>query len=225
MDETPTEQIQSEPNSSSDTPSFRTVRHREGKGKKTLVIVLVVLGVLLIGGGLFFFIGNRARQSEPTPTPSSQLEVMETVEPEPTSTSEPANREEISIDVQNGTGIAKEASYLQGILKEMGYSQVSLGNADNQSYEDAVVTFSSGLPSSVVSEITDKLESVYGGVETKTGSSSKDIVIITGLRKGVTPVPKSTSTPTPAVSATKTPVSSPTPTPSPTVSPSPTPSP
>jgi len=148
-----------------------------------------------------------------TPTPSSQEDLFTppAVEESQTATPSPVAKAEVTIQIQNGTGITGEASYLQGILKSLGYSDIKTGNAATQDATTTSITFKSSLSQAVVDEITTKLKTLYDKVETKTSSSTTyDVVIVTGLRKGATAKPSATATST----STSTPTSSPSATPS-----------
>jgi len=110
------------------------------------------------------------------------------------------------------SGISGEAAYLQGQLRSLGYTDIILGNAASQDHEATEVTFKSGLNEQAIDELTEKLKGLYDDVNVKASSTqTKDVVIITGLRKGQTPRPSATATPTASPTAT----SSPTPAPSP----------
>ncbi|OGM05771.1 hypothetical protein A2125_01120 [Candidatus Woesebacteria bacterium GWB1_43_5] len=182
---------------------------KKSKRKKFLILFII----LAIGGlGVFLIInGISSGESSATPTPlPSTPGLIRT--PTPSSTpKEEVDKAGISVKILNGTGIAKEASFLQTKLEGLGYKKIESGNADSQNYTDAQVTFADDLPEAIVKEITDLLEDVYKKSSTKTSKTlGMDIQIITGLRAGQTP--KATSTPTASSSSTPTP----TPTPSPT---------
>ncbi len=196
------------------TPASQTqvrypVNQPKPKSKKTFAVILMALSLLLIGGGVFYFLGQKSSSTvEPTPTGEetfgAETSFEEEVEPTETASPKPVDKEAIKIQIFNGTGIPKEASYLQGVLKELGYTKIEVANSEKQDYEDTEVTFSKSLDSAVVTEITTQLEKIYKNVETTTSStSSVDIKIITGLRKGATP--KASSTATPKTSPTATP--------------------
>lgn len=179
------------------------------KGKSNKWIFIVV-GLLILGGGGIYFFTRGAKEEETMPSPT--VSGVETSTPEPTPTATPANKKDISIEVQNGTGIPGEAAYLQGVLKNLGYSDIKAGNASSQDATKTTVTFGKSVPESIKKEITDKLEGVYKDVEVKTSSTqSVDVLIVTGLRKGATAKPSPTATPKPT--------SSPSPSPTPTASP------
>lgn len=180
-------------------------RKKGGIGKFLIIILgLAILGV--IGFLVFKGVGGEA---SPTATPSveSISGSDQSSGGEPTPSPEPVDKETVSVKIENGTGIAGEAGYLQGILANLGYTKIEVGNADSQDNTATQITFSADLSQQVIDEITKKLESVYQEVKTVTSSSktSSDIVIVTGLRKGATPKPTATEAPTATDAPTPTP--------------------
>ena len=184
----------------------------KGKSNKWL---FVVIGLLILGGGGIYFFSRGAKEEETLPSPT--VGGVETSTPESTPTATPANKKDISIEVQNGTGISGEAVYLQGVLKTLGYSDIKAGNAESQDAAKTTVTFGKSVSQAIKDEITKKLEEVYKDVDVKTSSTqSVDVLIVTGLRKGATAKPSPTATPKPTSSPTASPSATPTPTPTPT---------
>jgi hypothetical protein len=181
------------------------------------VIIIVVILALFGAGGWFLFGGDQGESESELEITDTQIEEFEdTTTPTPKKVQ--IDRSEVEIEVLNGTGIAKEASYLQGKLRDLGYTEIETGNASDQDYEEAIVTFSSSLAEEAVDEITEELEDIYPELETKTSKSlDVDVQVITGLRKGQSlPTPEPTATPTPEVTATTTPTPTTTPSPTPT---------
>lgn len=182
-------------------------KKKGGVGKFIIIFLgLAILGVI----GFLVFKGVGGGEATPTETPSvesmsgssDQTSMTETPSPEP------VDKSSVSIKVENGTGIAGEAGYLQGVLANLGYTKIEAGNADTQDNSSTQVTFSADLSQSVIDEITNKLESLYEKVETKTSSTqtSSDVIIVTGLRKGATPKPAAdTTTESPSPTPTSTP--------------------
>jgi len=200
-------------------PVSSKIKPKSKSGK----LVFIILGVVILIGGIIFFVSRGKDESEDLVSPTPGFDNLETFTPTPIETAEPINKEEVSIQVLNGSGISGEAGYLQGQLKTLGYDDIEVGNADDQDQEVTTVTFSKELDSANISVITDKLEAIYKEVDVKTSSTQKsDAVIITGLRKGATPKPSETptasptATPTTTATPTETPTESPTPTPTPT---------
>ncbi len=193
------------------------------RGKKTIGLVLFLISLVVIGGAVFYFVSlqkgteQKEQQKSPEPFVVQESESLPTPTEEAT-TEEVVDKKSISISVLNGTGITGEAAYLQDKLESLGYTNVKVGNALKQDYEETVVKFSSSLSKSVVDEITSELNKIYKSVKTQTGGTgSFDIEITTGLRSGQTPKPSATTTivptSTPKATTTPTPTQSPTPTP------------
>jgi len=175
---------------------------------------LLIIGILILVGILGFVIyKNASKGSETTltqPTPYDNLTTSDQNQATTVATATPAafDRSKIKVQIQNGTGIAGEAAYLQTQLKGLGYTSVSVANSAQQNLTTAQVSFSSSLSQSAVDELTNELNSIYQNVtSTNSASPTYDVVIITGLRKGATAKPSATPTSTPAA----TPTASPTP--------------
>lgn len=195
-------------------------KEKKGKGKKVLIIFFILLLLAALGVGAWYVLSEPQVEIDEV---TSELSVSPTPSPSPSPTSAPIQREEIKINVLNGTGISGEAGLLQDELEDLGYSDIEVGNADETDYEATQVTFSDKLSEEAVEEILEKLKEMYSEVEDDVSISIEDydIQIITGLRKGVTPKPTaakatatptssaSNTTPTDSVSATTTPTQTP----------------
>ena len=185
--------------------------------KKTNTLVFIILGIVILVGGIIFFVTKGNKESElVSPTPTSEGIIINT--PSATETPEPVDKVDVAIEILNGTGISGEAGYLQGKLRDLGYTDIEVGNADEQDQTVTTVTFSTDLDEANKNEIQAELEKLYEDVTVKTLSSiSVDVSIVTGLKKGATPKPSATATPEP--SATSTATASPTASPPPSASP------
>jgi len=205
--------------------SFPTVgEQKKSGGAKTVLIIGILILVAILGFVIYKSADKKTTEDTSIPTsfdnlttPSSDTTVQ-TVSPAPSTT--PAavktDKTKVQIQVQNGTGITGDAAYLQTQLTTLGYTNIKVGNSDS-TVTTTTVTFSGTLDSSVVTEITQKLNSLYQTVTTKTSSTATfDVIVITGLRKGVTPKPSSTATPSASVKPSVTPSASPSKSPSPT---------
>jgi hypothetical protein len=162
---------------------------------KRIVIIFIVIALVLVAVG--FFISREEKlvlSPVSTPTPSEEAT--------PTPSPEPINKEDIKIEVLNGTEIAGEAAFLQSQLGDLGYEDIEIGNADSQDFVATKVVFSPEVSDTVKNEILDKLDDLYEDVETDTSSMDTfDIQVTIGYRKDHAPTPTkdagSTSTPTP----------------------------
>lgn len=181
----------------------------EPKKKSPLVpiIIIIILLGLVVGGFLLLRGGSQpATESSSTPEPNIIIE-----QPSP-SPSPSVNKAEIKIKVLNGTGMSGEAGILKDKLTAAGFTDVEAGNASRQDYTDVQVSFASSVPEEIRSELVALLNSLYTGVDEKSGvGTGFDVEIITGLRKGITPKPAASPTSSPKVSPTASPTASPKP--------------
>lgn len=165
-------------------------------GSKWLIIFIILL--ILGGAGIYFFTKSAAEPIA-TPTPSFNVTPIEdkaTSTPVATKSPEPAKKDDVSIEIQNGTGITGEAKLLSDKLKALGYSDITAGNASSTDNTATTVTFSKSLSQSIQDELKKELESFYKEVNVKTSSTQKsDVVIITGLRGTQTTKPAQSATP------------------------------
>lgn len=211
---------------STDASSFSSGAKPKEKSRKTLLIVLILAAILLIGGGIYFLVTGGEGEVTETPMPTPELIVEET----PTPTEEAAEDGgevdyTIDIQIQNGTGISGEASYLEGELTDAGYKNIETGNADKTDYTAAIATYKSSINKATRDSINKVLVTTYSDVKWVSGSpGSADVQIITGLRKGATAKPSGTPVKSPTGTPKPTPKGSATPTPTGTKTPTPTPS-
>lgn len=213
------EEVQEKPSfqQGSNGVSFPSVNQQpKSRGPKTILIAGILILVAILGFVVYKSATKNAGMStEPTPFDNMTTSSEDTMTPStPSATTAPkaADKSGVSISVQNGTGIAGEAAYLQTQLKNLGYTDVTAGNASSQDATTTTVVFSKDLADSIVTEITQELNSLYQKVTTSTSSSATtDIVVTTGLRKGATAKPS--AVPTTAATASPSPSTSPTATP------------
>lgn len=191
--------------------SFPTVgQPQKSGGAKTLLIVGILILVAILGFVIYKSATKKGEVASTEPTPFDNLTQPSSDQTgtaaSPTATPKAVDKSKVAIQVQNGTGIPGEAAYLQTQLGNLGYTNIKVGNAATQNLTATQVTFSSSLDASVVSEITQKLKTIYQSVTvTNSGTTTFDVVIVTGLRTGATPRPSAT----PSAAATPTPTATP----------------
>lgn len=177
----------------------------KNNGSKWIIIFIVLL--VLGGAGIFFFTSS-ANKPIATPTPSFGVvpidnKVTPTTVAIPTKSPEPVVKTDISIEIQNGTGIPGEAKLLSDKLKSLGYSDITAGNAPTTDNTETTVTFLKTLSQSAQDELKKELESFYKTVNVKTSSTQKsDVVVVTGLRGTQTSKPAGSATPKASAAAT-----------------------
>jgi len=211
------EDVQNQPEEVQVTPPQPTSYSVEPKTKSSgSKWILIFIGLLILGGVGIFFFTKSENEVVPTPTPSFNVTPIDNeTTPAPTKSPEPVKKDDVSIEIQNGTGITGEAAFLQTKLKALGYTDIKVGNASSTDNTVTAITFSKTLSQTVQDEIKTELEKIYKEVSVKTSSTQKsDIVIVTGLRSGQTSKPASSVTPKPSgsASATATPTATSTPT-------------
>lgn len=191
--------------------SYQQPLKAKNSGAKWLIIFILLL--VLGGAGIYFF-SKSANEPIATPTPSFGVVPIDT----PSATSTPLStlvaidRDEVTIEILNGTGITGEAKLLSDRLEKLGYSEITAANADTTDNTATTVTFSKDLSQAIQDEIKKELESFYKEVNVKTSTTQKsDVVIITGLRSGQTSKATSSATPKATSSATPKPSTSPIP--------------
>lgn len=211
--------------SSEKTPvSFPELKKKEKNSPFGLIIIIVVLALILGGGGFMLYANKDSLpfiSANPTPTPTPLLlkasptpieEITLTPTPEPVK-ADVVDKDTISINVLNGTGIAGEAKVMRDYLMTLGYSDITVGNASSQNYMITEIIYSTNVPEALINELVSGLQKKYQEVKSKKGIPSKgDIEIIVGYKKGYSPSPTATSTtrlsptitPTKAVGVTST---------------------
>lgn len=89
-----------------------------------LIVVLFIFGVT----GWVFYLTNRYAEK----TTQEEITLEEGITEEPTATPAPAQleREEITLEILNGSGVAGAAGDMAEIFEALGYEVVEIGNAD-----------------------------------------------------------------------------------------------
>jgi hypothetical protein len=183
--------------------SMRTLSRNKPPQRIWLIIILVV--VIIIAATLFMLSRPKSESEESNQEPEETTLDTFTFEdneetPSPTPTQAEIDKTKIAIRILNGTGIAKQAAFLEGELIKIGYENFTVGNAETQDKETTTATFSSDVPTQARQEVFDRLEELYQRVETETKEMDDvDILIIVGVKKGQT-LPSPTVSPTPATS-------------------------
>ena len=176
--------------------------------KKLLVLVLVLV---LIGGLLYFgsrYLGSSDEEStieestefiptaviEPTvdestqePTPEEDEDTSPTPKPTGSSSSDSQDeasgldRADLTVEVQNGSGVAGVASEMGDFLTGLGYKLGSTGNADNFDYENIEIRVTSAKKDFLPLLKSDIGKSyTVGNTSSNLTNSSSDALIIVG---------------------------------------------
>ena len=152
-------------------------------------VYIIPLGLVI---GFLLFAANHVWKTVTTdfsgvparPSPKQQALLQVSQSPTETPTPEPAEstaREDISVHVLNGSGVAGAAGKVADLLREKGYTKVTTGNADEYTYTD--ITIRAGGENKALSEQvkTDLEEDLtIAGVETADIASASDVEVIVG---------------------------------------------
>lgn len=186
----------------------------EGNNTKWVIAIIGVVIIVIIGLVFILMSPGGGGKGSASPSPNGNaLQAVPTNSPEPTPSAQPTptpasvNRDEISIEVLNGTGKVGDAGFLKGELVDLGYKEISTGNADQQNQEQTTAIFSTDLNQSYADEITNLLKTLFEDVRVRKQSlSDVDVRLTTGTRKqSATASTKPSSSPTPTASPTATP--------------------
>jgi hypothetical protein len=175
---------------------------KEKPAKKIFKKALVFLGIVSILGGFGFILyrispgllnlvkNGSPKDSAITTTDASEtpsfIQFADEVETNKVATTveEDINKEDVSIQILNGTGVAGLAGATAKTLEEAGYANTSVGNAATQGQAETVVQYSSEITQEMLSELTNILGTRFARVNTTTHSSEIEpdymIIITTG---------------------------------------------
>jgi hypothetical protein len=153
-------------------------------GKYILLLIPLLLILAALGGGIYVFTkGVAAPSEEATPEPT----IEETITPSPTPTATPSKADlaKYAIALQNGSGIAGEATKAQKVLTDAGFKVSSIGNAKTYDYEETIIKAKSGINQAYLSQLSTTLGKTYevGENETLAESEKTDILVIVGKTK------------------------------------------
>lgn len=174
-------------------------------------LVFIIIALAILGGivfGAYKFLGSRGKKEEasvtptptefvfptdtPAPTPTPEVKPSPSISPTKTPTPKPSinpidkttglDRSKLSIEILNGSGTAGVAKKAADILKNLGYSVTSTGNADNFNYETTTIEVKSTKSDYLVLLKKDLTNSYSIGTSSSTlsASVSADARIIVG---------------------------------------------
>lgn len=120
------------------------------------------------------------------PTPTVEITPTEEVTPTPLASNNKdsdtsLDRSSLTIEIQNGSGVAGAATKARNILEDLGYEVLSAGNADNFDYETTVIKVKS-TKKNFLELLEGDLEDDYTIEETSTSLTGTvaDAVVIIG---------------------------------------------
>lgn len=148
-----------------------------------ILVAIMALCFTVLGTTIFFSIQNAAKNSTLTPTPSVTISptIVPTTSPA-ASMSASLSKEEIKIQIFNGSGTPGEATTISNNLKELGYTNIEIGDAEGAESNTTIVIFSERTPKVYRDEILSELNKSFSTIETQeiATSDSYDVFITTG---------------------------------------------
>lgn len=144
--------------------------------------LIKLLGISLILGAIFFagFVywdknmnSQRTTKSSEGMTPTPTVRVEENTIP----------KEELTVQILNGTGTPGQAGEVESLLTKAGFSNIEVGNAEEQDQQEAEIQVSNKVSSKVKEEVENALTDYFEDISftTQTSDSTFDIRIITGV--------------------------------------------
>ncbi|MEK7472707.1 MAG: LytR C-terminal domain-containing protein [Patescibacteria group bacterium] len=179
--ETPIVESKPEPEVKIET---EVVEEEEKSSYLWIIIPTALLVGALVGGLITYFSGiSRLSKEDQTLAPSATVEPA--IEPTPTaSPSSSLKREQIKLQVLNGSGISGFAGKAKTYLEGLGYKDVMTGNAKTSDFTNTVISVKDSKKELLETIKTDlsKNYQVTEKTETLPASSKYDFVITLGSK-------------------------------------------
>ena len=159
---------------------------KQGGGKKKILFIIMAL-ILVFGlgvGGVFLYNTMATRQKQAQMDEKKKNAAA--YKPNPTATPTPEALENLSqytVQVLNGSGIAGEAAKASDLLKDAGFADIDIGNAQEYDYTDTEVLLKKGAPEALFNAVKKALESDYSVTQSAnelTADNDWDIQVIVG---------------------------------------------
>lgn len=152
---------------------------KSGFGMKGIFIILLLLGILglIIGGFYFYQTSQESASQAPSPVVSTNSPT-----PSPTPIAEAVDLTKYKVQVLNGTGISGEAGRVAGKLETTGFVDVSAGNASSSAVKETTVQMKEGVSEEVFKAIETGLSDlqVVMADEILAETSAYDVVVTLG---------------------------------------------
>jgi hypothetical protein len=144
------------------------------KGGIFFLFFLLLLSVGVAVGG-YYVLSNMNLSAQP------EKEIVATT-PTPTPTPDVTlPKEELSVEVLNGTGTAGQAGRASTLLEDLNLVNIETGNADTEENTTTIITFSDKVSQVIQDEVVAALEEAFTKVTASTVPDQEtDIVVTTG---------------------------------------------
>jgi hypothetical protein len=147
-----------------------------------IIVGLLIVGALALGLAVFTgFVKNPFDQ----PKVESPKVVTETITslatPTPEESSQSA-KEELKLQILNGSGVAGQAGFVKEKLEEIGFTNIETGNAVGTGSDETVVAYLDTVSTEVLEELVKELEEIFVEVSKQEAGEvgDYDIIITTG---------------------------------------------
>lgn len=150
-----------------------------------LLLILTILGMPVLGVYYSFLRQKPANESEKTKQ-KAMVAVEPTTEPTASPAVEVLKKEELKIQILNGSGIEGEAAVAAQLLRDTGYQEnINTDNADSYDYQETVIKIKEEKID-YLEELKQNLESEYVVLENSErldNDNSFDVIITIGSQK------------------------------------------
>ncbi len=171
-----------------DSQFFDSPPPRKPKRSKKWFVILVFFLILLgVGAAAAKYLTNSSSMggTKITPTPTDYIFPTDTpsakATPSPSVSPTGASKSTVSIEVENGSGVAGVAGKMATFLKNQGYTVSGTSNADNFTYQNVTIEVKKSEPN-VLSELKSSISTGYtlgtASASLPTSSSNDAIVIV-----------------------------------------------
>lgn len=150
--------------------------------------VLLALSVIILAGGIGYFllwsntISNPWFKTSKSTQPKPTTAAVPSVTSKPGPTAEPLmDKSGIKIEILNGSGIEGQAGKISSLLQEVGFSNVTTGNIDDFD-QRTTITYKKTVLKDILTDITDAMKNDFPDptLQVASQSSEYDVVITTG---------------------------------------------
>lgn len=164
---------------------FRFNREPQRKFPWWIVVIVLVLALIGVGAWRFFFAAPQEPENAPSVT-DILVEPPADTTPSPSPEATQPKREDLKVQVLNGSGIAGEAGKVAAVLETAGFEDIDTTNADNYDYTGITIQVKEGQ-NEIGRLVESDLEDDYEDIEiedTLDADSEFDAVVIRGSQPG-----------------------------------------
>jgi flagellar basal body-associated protein FliL len=162
-------------------------KEKKGSSREYHWSILVIVGVVIIGATAGYLSVMFGLIPNPFPQkPEQVVEQVSTPVPSPTEEASPSasiNKEDVKVQVLNGTGVPGQAALVKLQLSKVGYKNFTLDNLEREDTSETKMEYSSQVSKELRTEISDELKKIFKTVKSDSQASDSaefDVIITTG---------------------------------------------